>query len=480
MLFNSLTFLAFFAIVFTLNQRLSHPNQNKMLLLASYIFYGWWDYRFLALILLSTVVDFYCGRYIASAQTQQKRKIGLGVSLFVNLGCLGFFKYFNFFADSLIELFEIFGFHPDPVTLNIILPVGISFYTFQTLSYTIDIYRRELKPTNNFIDFTLYVSFFPQLVAGPIERARTLLPQIQSARRISYDDLLCGLSLISIGFVKKLVIADRCGPIVNSAFNGPSLSGGGADSWVFLYLFAFQIYGDFSGYSDIARGTSRLLGFNLMRNFRAPYLVSSPSEFWRHWHISLSTWIRDYIYIPLGGNKTGAVVTSRNLLITMFLGGLWHGAGWAYILWGIYHGMLLVIYRVVSELNFCARMASVTKPIPMKIKSMVNIAVFFHLTCIGWLLFRTGSLGSDYSQVEFLTSAVLLLTSTPQFSLLEPLMRLLILMAALVWIIQIVSIDLEERVEETPLYGSFITAGGAALVVLFGVFNGAEFIYFQF
>ena len=289
MIFNSLIFFAFLSVLLPLYFVSVHHWQNRLLLVASYLFYGWWDYRFLALLFLSTAVDYICGHKIASLESLSTKRRYLFASLVTNLGFLGFFKYFNFFAESTVRILEKMGFNADLPTLQVILPVGISFYTFQSLSYTIDVYRKRCSPTRNFFDFALYVSFFPQLVAGPIERSSHLLPQVQSKRQYKVTDVVDGIGLTMLGFVKKLVIADRLSPIVDAAFQGNRLPYENAGNWVFLYAFAFQIYGDFSGYSDIARGISKILGFDLMVNFRKPYLVSNASAFWQNWHISLST-----------------------------------------------------------------------------------------------------------------------------------------------------------------------------------------------
>ena len=377
MIFNSRIFFGFLCLVLPLYFMSRHRQQNRILLFASYVFYGWWDYRFLVLLLLSTVVDFVCGKKISRSDDPRYKRRFLLISLATNLGCLGFFKYFNFFADSMAELLSSVGFNADFPTLQIILPVGISFYTFQSLSYTLDVYRGKCKSTDDFIDFALYVSFFPQLVAGPIERSSHLLPQVQSPRKFVQADVLDGIGLMALGFVKKLVIADRLAPIVDAAFQGNTLPYQNAGSWVFIYAFAFQIYGDFSGYSDIARGISKVLGFDLMVNFGKPYLVSNPPAFWQNWHISLSTWLRDYLYIPLGGNRKGPARTYINLLITMFLGGLWHGAGWAFVLWGVYQGMILVIHRRISPV--LARIHAMFAGIPsgQKLWSLLTVILFF-------------------------------------------------------------------------------------------------------
>ncbi len=348
MLFNSLEFVVFFAVVLALYSVLNHPRQNALLLVASYVFYGAWDYRFLLLLIGTTLVDYAVGLAIDRRSDPAARRRILMFSIVANLGVLGVFKYFNFFADSLVEFAGLFGLSVSPVTLNIVLPVGISFYTFQSMAYTIDVYRGHLKPCRSLPDFALYVTFFPQLVAGPIERATHLLPQIYARRVMTAEKIGSGLSLIALGFFKKVVMADNLAPTVNEIF---AKQGGYTAEEVLVgaIFFAFQIYGDFSGYTDIARGTSRVLGFELMDNFREPYFARSPSDFWQRWHISLSTWLRDYLYISLGGNRGGRLTTYRNLILTMLLGGLWHGAAWNFVWWGLYHGTLLVGYRWYEE-----------------------------------------------------------------------------------------------------------------------------------
>ncbi|MCC6142692.1 MAG: MBOAT family protein, partial [Candidatus Hydrogenedentes bacterium] len=315
MIFNSLEFVVFFLIVYGLYIILTHRAQNVMLLVASYIFYAWWDWRFTLLIFLTTFVDYHCARNIAATDDPRRRKWFLTISMVTDLGILGFFKYFNFFTESAVELLDKVGFHADPITLQIILPVGISFYTFQSMSYTLDVYRGELTPAKTLANYALFVSFYPQLVAGPIERAKHLLPQMENPRTITYADMREGAWLILFGFFKKVVVADNFAVIANEIFNHPGHYHGFA-VLLGVYAFAWQIYGDFSGYSNIARGTARLMGVDIMVNFRMPYFASNPQEFWRRWHISLSTWLRDYLYIPLGGNRGGEGKTYRNLMTT--------------------------------------------------------------------------------------------------------------------------------------------------------------------
>ncbi|MDH5528867.1 MAG: MBOAT family protein, partial [Paracoccaceae bacterium] len=321
MLFSELTFWAFFAIVMAAYLVLPHKAQNRMLLVASYVFYAAWDWRFLSLILLSTFVDYLVGLALAGTEDERRRKRLLWLSLGINLGMLAVFKYLGFFIDSFQAMLAGIGYEADPLILSIVLPVGISFYTFQTLSYTIDVYRRELKPTRDFLDFALFVAFFPQLVAGPIERAKNLLPNIEMPRVMSWENISRGAVLCLLGLIKKIVIADGLAPSVDAIYSSPDPSR--LDILLATWFFAIQIYCDFSGYTDIARGVAKMLGFGLMRNFAQPYFAANPQEFWRRWHISLSTWLRDYLYISLGGNRGGRWSTYRNLMATMTLGGLW-------------------------------------------------------------------------------------------------------------------------------------------------------------
>jgi alginate O-acetyltransferase complex protein AlgI len=378
MYFNSFEFWIFFVFVLALVHLLPHRGQNVVLLVASYVFYGFWDWRFLSLIFFSTVVDYLVAPMAVPGRSDSSRKLALATSVAVNLGILGFFKYFNFFAESFADLF---GTTPGPndVFLNIVLPVGISFYTFQTMSYTFDVYAGRLKPVRSFLDFGLYVSFFPQLVAGPIERGARLIPQVVNPREINPEKMGSACYLIAWGLFKKIFIADTIAHPVNAVF--ASADPTAPEVYLAVVGFAVQIYCDFSGYSDIARGLARLLGFELMLNFNLPYLARSPSDFWRRWHISLSTWLRDYLYIPLGGNRRGKWNTYRNLMITMLLGGLWHGAGYNFLLWGFYHGALLVLQRAFTD----DRPAAAE---PGRVVAALQVFGVFHLVLFGWLLFR--------------------------------------------------------------------------------------------
>ncbi|MCF8219495.1 MAG: hypothetical protein K9I29_09540 [Bacteroidales bacterium] len=322
--------------------------KKPLLLIASYFFYGYWDWRFTGLLAISTIADYFIGKKLYSTEAPKKRKWFLFSSMFINLGILAFFKYFGFFVDSFETLAGVFGLQLDFIHLNIILPVGISFYTFQTMSYTIDIYRKKLEPTNNFIDFAVFVSFFPQLVAGPIERARNLLPQIARLSKPKRKQIEEGISLIVTGLFIKVMIGDTAGRFVDHIFGNPEIYKS-FELISALILFSVQIYADFSGYSSIARGVAKLLGIELMKNFEQPYLSANITEFWRRWHISLSSWLKDYLYISLGGNRKGKSRTYVNLMITMLLGGLWHGASWNFVIWGGLHGIYLAVHKYMLE-----------------------------------------------------------------------------------------------------------------------------------
>lgn len=386
MLFNSWTFILFLILVLSLYHTTSWRIQNLLLLLASYIFYAFWDWRFIALLATSTIVDYLVALQLQARTDPRARKALLMLSLGANLGMLGFFKYFNFFIDSAITALDSLGVEANPPLLQVVLPVGISFYTFQTLAYTIDVYRGHLKPTRDFATYALYVCYFPQLVAGPIERAARLLPQLQSRRHITQKDWNEGAQLILWGFLKKVAIADSLARFVNDAFADPAAHSP-AFLWLSMYCFAIQIYCDFSGYTDIARGTSRLFGINLMENFRQPYLSASITEFWRRWHISLSSWLRDYLYIPLGGNRHGEGKRYRNLMLTMLLGGLWHGAAWTFVLWGGLHGLLLALHRFATR-GGSHSPAQKPKSIAAKFSLGLKIFITFHLVSLAWIPFR--------------------------------------------------------------------------------------------
>jgi len=383
MLFNSIDFLIFFILVYIaywlLNNRIT--SQNILLLITSYIFYAWWDWRFLSLIIISSFIDYTAGLKIYHNNSEKYKKLWLYVSLIANLGLLGFFKYYNFFVGSFTELFTTFGININTHTLNIILPVGISFYTFQTLSYTIDIYRGTFKPTKSIISFFTYIAFFPQLVAGPIERASNLLPQIEKKRNFNVQNFKEGVFQIFVGLFRKIVIADTLAKYVDTIYGNIEIYNSSTILLATLF-YTFQIYYDFSGYSDIAIGTAKLLGFKFNQNFNLPYFSKSLTEFWRKWHMSLSYWLRDYLYISLGGNRKGIKITYRNLLLTMLLGGLWHGSSWNFVIWGGIHGVVLSIEKYLKKYNL-------TKYLNSKIISFFGLFITFSIVLFSWIFFRS-------------------------------------------------------------------------------------------
>ncbi len=473
MVFNSLHFVWFFVVVYGAYRVLPHRAQNWLLLAASYYFYASWDWRFLGLLLASTLVDYSCALAIDRATAPARRRALLFLSLAFNLTLLGFFKYFNFFADNLHAVFGALGWQVDYVTLRVLLPVGISFYTFVTMSYVIDVYRRDTQATTNLLDFAVFVAFFPHLVAGPILRAATLLAQVRTPRRISREQMRDGAWLIAWGYFQKVFVADNLAALANGVFE-PGTAPAGVNVLLGIYAFAFQIYGDFAGYSNIARGTSKLMGIELIENFRFPYFVRTPQDFWRHWHISLSTWLRDYLYIPLGGNRGGEWRTRRNLFVTMALGGLWHGAAWTFVLWGVYQGTLLIAYRAAAARQAVARLLAGPSPLAR----VATWALMFHLTCYGWLIFRSRSAG----QIAALTSSLVANFAPASIDtqrLLIPLLMyttpLLVVHACEAWhddglIVPKLPIGVRYSLYVATFY----------LTLLFGNFGGAEFIYFQF
>ena len=473
MVFNSLHFIWFFVVVYALYRGLPSRAQNWLLLVASYYFYAAWDWRFLGLLVASTLVDYTCALALAAARAPASRRTLLCLSLGFNLTLLGFFKYFNFFADNLHAVFGALGWQLDFVTVRVLLPVGISFYTFVTMSYVIDVYRREITPTRNLLDFAVFVAYFPHLVAGPILRASRLLPQIAAPRTVSREQMRDGLWLIAWGFFQKIFVADNLASLANMVFD-PAAHPTGVNVLLGTYAFAFQIYGDFAGYSNIARGTSKLMGIELMENFRFPYLVRTPQEFWRHWHISLSTWLRDYLYIPLGGSRGSAAQTNRNLLITMVLGGLWHGAAWTFVLWGVFHGVLLIGFRAADRARaFHAWVAS-----PGPLARITSWAMMFHVTCYGWLIFRARS-AQQFAEM----TRSLLMEFSPSSVNVEGLLVPLLMYTTPLVIVQVCEALYDDLlvVPRLPVGVRYsVYAATFYLTMLFGNFGGAEFIYFQF
>jgi alginate O-acetyltransferase complex protein AlgI len=553
MLFNSPEFIIFFLLVYCLYLGLPFRLQNYMLLIVSYIFYGWWDVRFLFLVVLSTTIDFWVGLMIENGRLQfrqwlvpalfftlsaviflgldwaalypegasgsvlgnllsapmigwsllgavaflgfisfifliltgvydeKKRRVGcLMVSLVTQLGLLGAFKYFNFFLEGLSTALNGIGLQSSTLHLDVVLPVGISFYTFQSLSYTIDIYRRQFKPTDRFSDFALFVAFFPQLQAGPIERARHLIPQLARPRQITVDMTSRGLYLIVVGFFKKIAIADGVSPVVDQIFGSS-----GRVTWIDVIvgsaLFAVQIYCDFSGYTDIARGLSKLLGINLIVNFDQPYFATNPQDFWRRWHISLSTWLRDYLYVPLGGNHGNLAFVCRNLMITMLLGGLWHGAAWNFVLWGLYQGAALCIYRIWHQFagkRLREQHIKVKPTVQHLIRHLMASAAFFVVVCYGWLLFRAHSLSqivnfssllvTDFGNLDYGGGA-------PRLSAVLGMSLLFVMEVAQYWKAD----SCYYQRLPVPIKGFLIAA--LIAITMMGMSNEpAQFIYFQF
>lgn len=487
MLFNSLDFAIFLPIVFILYWFVTNKSlklQNLLIVGASYLFYGWWDWRFLTLILFSTVVDYFVGVSLKKQENQTRRKILLLTSIFVNLGFLGFFKYYNFFIDNFTDAFSFFGTEINANSLDIILPVGISFYTFQTLSYSIDVYRKKLEPTKDFIAFTAFVSFFPQLVAGPIERATHLLPQFYAKRKFEYSKAVDGLRQILWGLFKKIVIADNCAEFANNIFNN-SADYSGSTLFMGAILFTFQIYGDFSGYSDIAIGTSRLFGFDLKKNFAFPYFSRDIGEFWRRWHISLSTWFRDYVYIPLGGSRGNIWVKIRNTFIIFLVSGFWHGANWTFIVWGALNALYFLPLLLTNNNRRHLDVVAQGKYLP-SLKELSLMLLTFGLTVFAWIFFRADSMEHAFSYISTLFSSSLF--SMPYIieaeSGLQILPKTTLLLVSIFVLIEWLGRDSEYAIEKIatkivrPIRHVFYYAILTAIIWFGG--SVQEFIYFQF
>lgn len=477
MLFNSIEFFLFLPIVFGLYWLIGGKrmkSQNLLITLSSYVFYGWWDWRFLSLILFSSLVDYTIGLALGKTQKPSKRKLLLWISICINLGFLGFFKYYNFFVESLIESFTFFGSKLSINTLNIILPVGISFYTFQTLSYTIDIYNKKLEPTKDLVGFMAFVSFFPQLVAGPIERATNLLPQFSIERTFNYSNAVDGLRQALWGLFKKIVIADNCAKYANIIFNNHT-EYNGSTLLVGAIFFAFQIYGDFSGYSDIAIGISRLFGFDLKRNFAFPYFSRDIAEFWRRWHISLSTWFRDYLYIPLGGSRGGLKMKIRNTFIIFVVSGFWHGANWTFIIWGALNALYFLPLLLANKNRINTDLVAEGKYFP-SFKEFRQMSFTFFLTIIAWVFFRADSVSHAISYLKNTFS-------TSLFSEVEifpaTILMLLLFFIGTEWLGR----NCEYAIEKIDFMGKPLRWGFyILLIVLMFSFTGEkqQFIYFQF
>ena len=478
MLFNSFEFAIFLPLVFIFYWFVFNKNlklQNSLLLVVSYIFYGWWDWRFLSLIAFSSLVDYIAGIKIEQSNNKTRR-LYLTISLLTNLGFLGVFKYFNFFSQSLANGFAQLGYNIHPFTLDVILPVGISFYTFQTMSYSIDVYRNNLKPTKDLIAFFAYVSFFPQLVAGPIERATNLLPQFQKKRIFKYEDGANGMRQILWGLFKKMVIADNCAVMVDQIFDNYESLPGSVLIMGSIY-FALQIYGDFSGYSDIAIGTARLFGFKLMTNFRTPYFSRDMAEFWRRWHISLSTWFRDYVYIPLGGSRVNKWRAIQNTFIIFIVSGFWHGANWTFIIWGVLNAVYFIPLLLTGYNRKNIGVIADGRHLP-SIKEFFQIGSTFTLTCVAWVFFRAENISEAYLYLYSIITHTFL---PDNFFYFHPKYIFIIgIFILFEWFIFRHDNALE-RINSIPFWfrrPAYITI--ACITFLFMVNEAQSFIYFQF
>ena len=484
MLFNSLDFAIFLPLVFVLYWFVFQKHlraQNGLIVLASYTFYGWWDWRFLSLILFSSIVDYSVGLQLQKTTKKQRRKFLLWISIIINLGFLGFFKYFNFFVDNFVEAFTFFGYQIPSTSLNIILPVGISFYTFQTLSYTIDVYRKQLEPTKDFIAFSAFVSFFPQLVAGPIERATNLLPQFYKKREFNYTNAVLGLRQILWGLFKKVVIADNCAELANEIFNN-SASYGGTSLILGAIMFTFQIYGDFSGYSDIAIGTARLFGFKLMKNFAFPYFSRDIAEFWRRWHISLSTWFRDYLYIPLGGSRGGTLMKVRNTFIIFIVSGFWHGANWTFIIWGFLNALYFLPLLLQNKNRMHTGDIAENRMLPT-FNELGGMMFTFFLTVLAWVFFRADNISHAIQYIVGLFSGLFENRNYHKtYSLLYDFSPALILIMIAFILIEWRGRHTEFAINTLTKYRVLNIVFCYAILFLLFIFSGKpqEFIYFQF
>lgn len=475
MVFNSLPFLLFLVVFLPLYFLMKGRLRLWWCLAGSYFFYGWWDWRFLGLILFSTLVDFSIGGRLARTENLLERKRLLWLSIGVNLGVLAFFKYFNFFADSLQEAVALFDWQLSWHNLHIILPVGISFYTFQSMSYTIDIYRRELEPEPDLLRFATYIAFFPQLVAGPIVRARTLLPQLRIDQAFRWDNFYAGSAQVLWGFFKKVAIADTLALFVDQCFEYPGHYGS-LHLLIGVFFYAFQIYCDFSGYSDIAIGLARILGFYFPANFRTPYFSRNFSEFWTRWHITLSSWLRDYLYIPLGGNRQGQWKTLRNLMITMLLGGLWHGAGWTFVFWGFLHGLYLVLQRGLQGVG---RTLGLVLLRTNKLIGALKMITVFMLTCLAWIFFRSSSFEVALTMIGRIAS---LEGFTPEKVINKFVVAQGGLLIGTLLLIEVLNLrwHFKLRLVEQPVLRAITFATLLWMIALFGTFGASAFIYFQF
>jgi alginate O-acetyltransferase complex protein AlgI len=470
MSFTTPAFFLLFGITCVLYFNLELTWQNIVILVAGLVFYGWWDWRFLFLIFATTAADYLCAILIHESTTERRRTVFLTAALVINLTTLGLFKYLDFFIQSASDLIRQLGGAPNMALLHLVLPLGISFYTFHALSYAIDVYRRRMEPERNYLIYLSYVMFFPLLVAGPIERAWHLMPQFKVGRSVTAAKVWSGVMLCAAGFVKKIVVADNVAVMANYGFGRSS--GTGALHLLAIYAFAVQIYCDFSAYSDIARGSARILGFEVFQNFDLPYLTTNPRQFWRAWHISLSSWFRDYVYIPLGGNRGSRWQTLRNLAITMLLCGLWHGAAWVFVLWGAFHGVMFAVYDVWSRSAIGQWVSARQGALAHTLKCLV----FFQFVCLGWLLFRADSVGQA---TNMLRSIAFNFSPDPSTANLALKLGLFVVPLLAVQIYQ-------RRFGMAPWDGwrrefQVLALGAAAVfILLVGAPNRTQFIYFQF
>lgn len=471
MIFNSLAFAVFLPVVLILYYMLGFKWQNRMLLAASLFFYAWWEWHFLTLLALTIIIDYYASHKVYDASDPKQKKLWMQLSVFSNVGVLVVFKYCDFFIDSFAALLHSVGFQAHLPTLHLVLPVGISFYTFMSMAYVIDVYRGELKPTRSFFDFALFVSYFPHLVAGPILRAPQLLPQLTKERKPTVDQIRDGIALIVIGYTRKVVIADSLAPYVNESFSKMGEMGSG-DLFIRMFFFAIQLYGDFAGYSDIARGVSKLFGIELNLNFDTPYLSQNITEFWRRWHISLSSWLRDYVYIPLGGNRKGKARTYLNNFLTMLIGGLWHGANWTYVAWGALNGIYLGVHKAYLDV----RGGNIQKQKASIAVVFVKVLFIFFLSSFAFLIFRSPDFPTAWAYISKMFSfsgGIHMLGST-----------LFALPMVFLWL----GLDLaqytrwgETFVRRSPLWQRAMVFGALfAFVLIMGSDNSQPFIYFQF
>ena len=475
MIFNSLPFLAFIVVFMLVYYLVEGKLRLWWCLLASYYFYGFWDWRFLGLIGASTLLDFWVGKQLYQTVDEKIRKRWLWLSMAVNLGVLAFFKYFNFFADSLNHVASLFGEEDAIETIKLIQVVGISFYTFQSMSYTIDIYRRVIVPESSLLRFATYIAFFPQLVAGPIVRAREFLPQFSRPIDIDEKRLILGFSLVLWGFFKKVAIADSLAPFVDQCFSNPE-NHSALHLSIGMFFYAFQIYCDFSGYSDIAIGIAKMLGFDFPTNFRSPYFSKGFSEFWQRWHITLSSWLRDYLYIPLGGNRSGTWNTFRNLMITMLLGGLWHGANWVFVCWGALHGIYLILERLWKTMVRPYERLPHFLYLPYQLGAIIMV---FSLTCLAWVFFRSPDFDTAWQILRQIAAMENLSFGavTNKFIVLKSLILILGL-AGIEWLNPF--LDIKNLLLVHPPFRLIVWCGLLWCIALMGTFGNEAFIYFQF